>query len=154
MRAQRRIGILVVMGALVSVGLTACAGGDQPMPSPIEAKAAAVELLRQTEAAAELPWPDTPKPSAEKCQGGVAFSYFVSMKTATDGRSVAQTFQRLWSSEGLTVDPSKTDFGGDGGILYSATADAIGAAYQVNARSIVVRITSPCADGSVDDYDE
>ena len=87
----------------------------------------------------------------------VGFGYFVSVKTATDARSVAQTFQRLWRSKGLTVDPSKTDFGGDGGILYSATADAIGAAgaaYQVNARSIVVRITSPCADGSVDDYAE
>lgn len=67
---------------------------------------------------------------------------------------MALTFQRLWRSEGLTVAPSKNDFGGDGGILYSATADAAGAAYQVNARSIVVRITSPCADGSVDDYDE
>lgn len=127
------------------------------MPTPFEAKAAAVELLRKTEAAVDLPWPDTPEPSVEGCPGGVGFSYFVSMKTATDARSVAQTFQRLWSSEGLTVDPSKHDFGGDGGILYSATADhigAAGAAYQVNARSIVVRITSPCAEGSIDDYDE
>ncbi|MFJ4297607.1 hypothetical protein [Curtobacterium sp. NPDC089689] len=81
----------------------------------------------------------------------------MSMKTATDARSVAHTFQRLWRSEGLTVDPSKNDFGGDGGILYSATADAVGAAgaaYQVNTRSVVVRITSPCADGSVNDYGE
>lgn len=155
--AQRKIGILIVMGALVTLGVTACRGEGQPLPTPIEAKAAAVELLRKTEAAVDVPWPDTPEPSAEECPGGVGFGYFVSVKTATDARSVAQTFQRLWRSKGLTVDPSKTDFGGDGGILYSATADAIGAAgaaYQVNARSIVVRITSPCADGSVDDYAE
>ncbi|KTR04590.1 hypothetical protein [Curtobacterium luteum] len=127
------------------------------MPSPIEAEASAVELLRKTEAAVDLPWPDTPEPSAEECPGGVGFSYFVSMKTATDARSVAQAFQRLWSSERLTVDPSENDLGGDGGILYSATADAFGAAgaaYQVNTRSVVVRITSPCAEGSIDDYDE
>ncbi|OII26738.1 hypothetical protein BIV01_07985 [Curtobacterium sp. MCBA15_013] len=154
---QWKTEIVIVVAALVALGVTACAGGGQSMPTPKEAKAAAVELLLKTEAAVDVPWPETPEPSAEKCPGGVRFGYFVPVKTETDARSVAQTFQRLWKSEGLTVEPSQKDFGGEGGILYSATADAdgaAGAAYQVNATSVVVRITSPCASGSVDDYDE
>ncbi|WP_139199179.1 hypothetical protein [Curtobacterium sp. MCBA15_013] len=157
MRVQWKTEIVIVVAALVALGVTACAGGGQSMPTPKEAKAAAVELLLKTEAAVDVPWPETPEPSAEKCPGGVRFGYFVPVKTETDARSVAQTFQRLWKSEGLTVEPSQKDFGGEGGILYSATADAdgaAGAAYQVNATSVVVRITSPCASGSVDDYDE
>ncbi|MFS2075565.1 hypothetical protein ACEN9R_12335 [Curtobacterium sp. CT11-133] len=66
-----------------------------------------MELLLKTEAAVDVPWPETPEPSAEKCPGGVRFGYFVPVKTETDARSVAQTFQRLWKSEGLTVEPSR-----------------------------------------------
>lgn len=157
MNAQWKSGIVIAMGALVALGVSACAGGGQTMPSTKEAKAAAVDLLRKTEAVVDVQWPETPEPSAEKCPGGVRFGYFVAVKTEADARSVARTLQHLWKSEGLTVEPSQKDFGGEGGTLYSATADAdgaAGAAYQVNATSIIVRITSPCAVGSVDDYDE
>lgn len=153
--SQRKRIAPVLSVSCLTISLTGCTG--TALQPPEQARAAAVELLLKTQAAVDVPWPETPEPSAEKCPGGVRFGYFVPVKTETDARSVAQTFQRLWKSEGLTVEPSQKDFGGDGGILYSATADAdgaTGAAYQVNATSVVVRITSPCASGSVNDYDE
>ncbi|MCY1694856.1 hypothetical protein [Curtobacterium sp. SL109] len=75
----------------------------------------------------------------------------------TDAKQLATTFQRFWTAEGLTVSPSTTDFGEKRGILYSATADEAGAAsaaYQVSNTTVAIRVLSPCAAGSLDDYEE
>lgn len=72
-------------------------------------------------------------------------------------KQIATAFQRFWESEGLTVSASTTDFGEKRGILYSATADKAGAAsaaYQVSNTTVVVRVLSPCAAGSLDDHEE
>lgn len=74
-----------------------------------------------------------------------------------DAGSVARTLLHSRKSEGLTIQPSQTDFGGERGIRYSVTADAdgaAGAASQVNATLAVARISSPCAAASVEDHDE
>lgn len=144
----------IAVGVTVTFGVTACAGGGPTTRTPKQAQAEAVELLRKTQAAVNLPWPETPAPSAEPCSAGVRFNYFVPVEVKTDASSVAQTLRRLWRSEGLTVSSSQEDFGGAGGVLYSATADAegrAGAAYQVSATSVAVQITSRCVEGSPDD---
>jgi hypothetical protein len=116
-----------------------------------------VQLLNDTEKQVDLAWPATPSPSAEQCEGGVRFGYSVTARIRTDAKQLATTFQRFWTDEGLTVSPSTTDFGEKRGILYSATADKAGAAsaaYQVSNTTVVVRILSACAAGSLDDYEE
>jgi hypothetical protein len=127
------------------------------MPTVDEAQRSALQLLRETEQQIDLDWPDTPSPSAEACESEVRFGYYVPVKTQTDAKALAETLQRFWRSKGLEVSPSETDFGGSDGILYSATADkdgAAGAAYQLSDAAVVIRITSPCAEGSADDYEE
>ncbi|MCS5493379.1 hypothetical protein [Curtobacterium flaccumfaciens] len=146
----------IAVAVIVTLGVTACAGGGPTTRTPEQAQAEAVGLLRKTQAAADLPWPETPAPSAEPCSAGVRFNYFVPVEVKTDANSVAQTLRRLWRSEGLTVSSSQEDFGESGGVLYSATADAdaeggAGAGYQVSATSVAVQITSPCVEGSPDD---
>ena len=144
----------IAVGVIVTFGVTACAGGGPTTRTPEQAQAEALELLRKTQAAVDLPWPETPAPSAEPCSAGVRFNYFVPVEVKTDASSVAQTLRRLWRSEGLTVSSSQEDFGEARGVLYSATAVAeggAGAAYQVSATSVAVQITSPCVEGSPDD---
>ncbi|MBO9040636.1 hypothetical protein [Curtobacterium flaccumfaciens] len=144
----------IAVGVVVTFGVTACAGGGPTTRTPEQAQAEAVELLRKTQAAVDLPWPETPAPSAEPCSAGFRFNYFVPVEVKADASSVAQMLRRLWRSEGLTVSSSQEDFGEARGFLYSATADAeggAGAAYQVSATSVAVQITSPCVEGSPDD---
>ena len=127
------------------------------MSTPRDAQKAAVQLLNRTENQVDLPWPATPSPSAEQCEGGVRFGYYVTARIRTDAKQLATTFQRFWTAEGLTVSPSTTDFGDKRGILYSATADEAGAAsaaYQVSNTTVAIRVLSPCAAGSLDDYEE
>ena len=127
------------------------------MSTPRDAQNAAVQLLNDTEKQVDLAWPATPSPSAEQCEGGVRFRYYVTTRIRTDAKRVATTFERFWKAEGLTLSPSTTNFGEKRGILYSATADEAGAAsaaYQVSNTTAVVRVLSPCVAGSLDDYEE
>ncbi|VXA98491.1 conserved exported hypothetical protein [Curtobacterium sp. 8I-2] len=156
MMAKRRIGLVVLTASLLTVGITACAGGSQSMHTPEDAKAEALQLLRKTEKAVDVSWPDTPEPTAEQCDDGVRFAYFLPVSVDNDAKATAKSLRQFWESEGLRVSPSETDFGARG-TLYSATADragAAGAAYPISSTSVAVQVTSPCATGSVHDYDE
>lgn len=148
---------MIAVGAVIAGVLAGCAEGSGTMPTVDEAQRSALQLLRETEQQIDLDWPDTPSPSAEACESGVRFGYYVPVKTQTDAKALAETLQRFWKSKGLEVSPSQTDFGGNDGILYSATADesgAAGAAYQLSDTAVVIRTTSPCAEGSADNYEE
>jgi len=126
------------------------------MHTPEDAKAEALQLLRKTEKAVDVSWPDTPEPTAEQCDDGVRFAYFLPVSVDNDAKATAKSLRQFWESDGLRVSPSETDFGARG-TLYSATADragAAGAAYQISSTSVAVQVTSPCATGSVHDYDE
>lgn len=147
----------LVLGTAAILSLFMLVGCSTARPSPAEAKRSAVELLKKTEARVAVDWPRTPEPSAERCDRGVRFGYFVAVRAQTDSRAVARELQELWRSEGLEVSPSETDFGQETGVLFSATADANGgpgAAYQLSDAALVIRVTSPCADGAVEDYEE
>ncbi|MDT0234437.1 hypothetical protein [Curtobacterium sp. BRB10] len=138
------------------MGFTACAGGSRSTHTPEDAKVEALQLLRKTEKAVDVSWPDTPEPTAEPCDDGVRFAYFVPVSVDNDAKATAESLRQFWESEGLRVSPSETDFG-TRGTLYSATADrdgAGGAAYQISSTSVAVQVTSPCATGSVHDQDE
>jgi hypothetical protein len=155
--SSRRGILAIVIGAVTAVALAGCAEGARELPTADEAKQSALQLLRETEEQVELDWPDTPSSSAEACQDGVRFGYYVPVRTQTDAKALAETLQHFWRSKGLEVSSSDTDFGGNDGILYSATADksgAAGVAYQVSEAAVVIRVTSPCAEGSVDDFEE
>ena len=154
---RSKTGRLAVLTLIVGLGATACAAGQGAVSTPRDAQKAAVQLLNDTEKQADLAWPATPSPSAEQCEGGVQFGYYVTARTRTDAKQLATTFQRFWKTEGLTVSPSTTDFGEKRGILYSGTAEdpgAASAAYQVSNTTVVIRVLSPCAAVSLDDYEE
>ena len=153
----RKAGYLVVLTLIVGLGASACAARAGTTTTPRDAQDAAVQLLNDTEKQVALPWPVTPSPSAERCAGGIRFGYYVPVKVRADAKHLATTFQRFWESEGLTVSASTTDFSEKRGILYSATADrdgAASAAYQVSNTTVVIRVTSSCVAGSLDDYEE
>jgi hypothetical protein len=154
---RSKTGRLAVLTLIVGLGASACATGQGAMSTPRDAQQAAVQLMNDTEKQVDLAWPATPSPSAEQCEGGVRFGYYLTTRIRTDAKRVATTFERFWKAEGLTVSPSTTNFGEKRGILYSATADKAGAAsaaYQVSNTTVVVRVLSPCAAGSLDDYEE
>ncbi|MFJ3380297.1 hypothetical protein ACIPJ2_07795 [Curtobacterium sp. NPDC090217] len=149
--------MVIAVGAVTAGVLAGCAEGSGRMPTAGQAQRSALQLLRETEQQIDLDWPDMPSPSAEACKGGVRFGYYVPVKSQTNAKALAKKLQRFWKSKGLDVSPSETDFGGNDGILYSATAEksgAAGAAYQLSDAAVVIRITSPCAEGSADDYEE
>lgn len=157
MSTQQRNVLAVTTASLIIVGLTACAGGTQSMQTPEDAQTRAVQLLHESEQIVDEQWPETPKPVAERCDGGVRFQYTAIVRSDNDAKVNARALASFWESEGLSVSPSETDFGSDGNRLYSATADRDSgprAAYQISATSLVVQVTSACAEGSLDDYDE
>ncbi|MFJ4297603.1 hypothetical protein [Curtobacterium sp. NPDC089689] len=157
MSTQQRSALVITMASVIIVGLTACAGGSQSMQTPKDAQTHAVQFLRESEQIVDVQWPETPKPVAERCDGGVRFQYTATVKSDNDAKANARALAAFWKSEGLSVSPSETDFGSSGNRLYSATADrdtGPRAAYQISATSLVVQVTSTCAEGSVDDHDE
>jgi len=156
-RNRDKIVRVVLLGLVVGLSAGGCAKGQGAMTSPHDAQQAAIRLLEESERQADLAWPTTPSPSAERCESGVRFGYYVPVKVETDTKQLAETFQRFWESKGLTVSPSETDFGQRRGILYSATADKEGApsaAYQISDTTVVIRVVSQCAEGSLDDYEQ
>ncbi|UXN13538.1 hypothetical protein [Curtobacterium poinsettiae] len=84
--AKQRIGFVVLTVSLLTVGITACAGGSQSMHTPEDAKAEALQLLRKTEKAVDVSWPDTPEPTAEQCDDGVRFAYFLPVPVDNDAK--------------------------------------------------------------------
>lgn len=98
------------------------------MPSVDDSKRSALQLSREIEQHIALDWPDTPPPSVGACKVGVRFGCYVPVETETDTEALAATLQQFWKSKGLEVPSSRTDFGGDDGVRYSATADEHGAA--------------------------
>ena len=127
------------------------------MQNSKDAQRDAIQFLRASERVVDVHWPDIPKPVAERCTGGVRFAYTVFVRADNDAKASAETLAAFWASEGLSVSPSETDFGGKGNRLYSATAERDSgprAAYQISATSLAVEVRSGCAEGSIDDYDE
>lgn len=127
------------------------------MQSPQDAQSDAVRFLRASEQVVDVRWPGTPKPVAERCNGGVRFAYTAIVTADNDAKANAKALADFWTSEALSVSPSETDVGRKGNRLYSATAERDSgprAAYQISATSLAVEVTSGCAEGSIDDYDE
>ena len=144
-------------GALLLVALAGCAAGTTQTASPQVARAEALRFLHHTEQIVDVQWPNTPDPVAERCNGGVRFAYTVVVTADNDAQANAEAFADFWTSEGLSVSSTETDFGSEGNRLYSATAERDSgprAAYQLSATSLAVEVRSGCAEGSIDDYDE